>query len=673
LCESRTRTSTPKHGKLIRLANWECQLPHKYIVASTPSANSLDIDIEIETTDTGVKFCTKSLVNCGATGLFMDTEWAHANNVTTHTLTRLIPVYNVDGMPNEGGAICKIADVILWYNRHAEHIQFVITQLGKQSMILGFTWLCKHNPEINWQTKEVCMSRCPARCNTCRLDTKREQKEQCAATAQICACQSSGFPMLIEEVEDKDDCICGGTEESEGGVPRPLPKKSDRFPKDLPDLVDIHDNNNNDDIEIEEGDRIFMATIHLKDIHHFVHASSTGLQRLAKVFMKNSGQASFRDSMPESLHDFEDIFSKESFDSLPNRHKWDHAIELERDPEPGFCKVYPMMLEEQEELDAFLEEALSTGRIRPSRSPIGAPVFFVKKKDGKLHFIQDYHMLNAITRKNRYPLPLIDDLIHRLRGARYFTKLDVRWGYNNVHIKEGNEWKVAFHMNRGLFEPLVMYFSLTNSSTTFQMMMNEIFHNLILQGVVIVYLDNILIFTDTLEEHRRISRIVMERLREHKLYLQHDKCEFEKTCIEYLGVIISHNCVEMNPIKITGVVEWPVPTSKKEVQSFVGFTNFYRRFISNFSHHARALFDLTKKDVRFMWGNCKQDTFDRLKELITSAPVLALLDNECPSCVEADGSGVATGAVLSQLSPEDDKWHVLVQEPQYGPTQLQDT
>jgi len=149
----------------------------------------------------------------------------------------------------------------------------------------------------------------------------------------------------------------------------------------------------------------------------------------------------------------------------------------------------------------------------------------------------------------------------------------------------------------------------------------------------------------------------MERLREHKLYLQHDKCEFEKTHIEYLGVIISHNCVQMDPVKIAGVAEWPVPMSKKEVQSFVGFTNFYCQFISNFSHHAHPLFDLTKKDVRFTWGNCEQDAFDQLKELVTLVPVLALLDNERLYCVEADGSGVATGAVLSQLSPEDDKWH----------------
>jgi hypothetical protein len=164
-----------------------------------------------------------------------------------------------------------------------------------------------------------------------------------------------------------------------------------------------------------------------------------------------------------------------------------------------------MSPEEQKEMDLFLEEALATGRIRPSKSPIGAPVFFIKKKDGKLRFVQDYRALNAITRKNKYPLPLIDDLVHRLTGAKYFTKLDVRWGYNNVRIKEDDEWKAAFRTNRGLFEPLVMYFGLTNSPATFQMMMNEIFHDLILEGVVCVYLDDILIFTSTIEEHRRIS------------------------------------------------------------------------------------------------------------------------------------------------------------------------
>jgi hypothetical protein len=156
--------------------------------------------------------------------------------------------------------------------------------------------------------------------------------------------------------------------------------------------------------------------------------------RLAEAFAKNSKPKGFEDIVPTALHEYADVFSETAFDSLPERRKWDHTIELEREPSPGFRKVYPMTLTEQTEMDTFLEEALATGHIRQSKSPLGAPVFFIKKKDGKLCFVQDYRAFNAITRKNWSPLPLIDDLIHQLKGARYFTKLDVRWGYNNVHI-----------------------------------------------------------------------------------------------------------------------------------------------------------------------------------------------------------------------------------------------
>jgi hypothetical protein len=412
-----------------------------------------------------------------------------------------------------------------------------------------------------------------------------------------------------------------------------------------------------DNVTIEEGDRIFMMMVHPVDPHHFVRASSTVSGRLVEAFARDSKPKHFHDIVPPSLHAYADVFSETTFDSLPERRKWDHAIELEREPSPGFRKVYPMTLTEQMEMDAFLEEALATGRIRQSKSPRGAPVFFIKKKDGKLRFIQDYRALNAITRKNWYPLLLIDDLIHRLKGAHYFTKLDVRWGYNNVRIREGDEWKAAFCTNRGLFEPLVMYFGLTNSPATFQMMMNEIFQDLITEGVISVYLDDILIFTNSLEEHHQITRLVLDRMREHKLYLWPEKCEFEKTKIEYLGVIISHNKVEMDLVKIAGVADWPTPSNKKEVQSFVSFVNFYRCFIPGFSHHARALFDLTMKDVRFIWGLPQEDSFMKLKELVTSAPVLVLPDDDLPFRLEADGSGIATGAVLSQQSVDNNAWH----------------
>ena len=200
--------------------------------------------------------------------------------------------------------------------------------------------------------------------------------------------------------------------------------------------------------------------------------------------------------------------------------------------------------------------------------------------------------------KNKYPLLLIPELIAKLWGAKYFTKLDIWWGFNNVRIKEGDKWKAVFQMNWGLFKPLIMFFSLSNSPATFQTMMDDVFDELISEGVIVVYLDNILIFVETLKEHWKVTQQVMELLEKNKLYLRADKYEFEKTMIEYLGVIILHNSVEMDLVKIAGIRDWPAPTNKKEVQSFLGFTNFYWRFIQDSSEHARPLFDVT-------WNNAK--------------------------------------------------------------------
>ncbi len=202
-----------------------------------------------------------------------------------------------------------------------------------------------------------------------------------------------------------------------------------------------------------------------------------------------------------------------------------------------------------------------------------------------------------------------------------------------------------------------MFFSLTNSPATFQTMMDDIFDELITEGVIMVYLDDILIFMETLKEHRRVTQRVMELLEKNKLYLRADKCEFEKTMIEYLGVIISHNSVVMDPVKIAGIKDWPVPTNKKEVQSFLGFTNFYRRFIQGFSKHARPLFDLTQKDAKWSWSAAEQAAFDGLKESVTSAPVLISPDSTKPFRIKADSSDFTTGAVLSQISADDGKWH----------------
>jgi hypothetical protein len=207
-----------------------------------------------------------------------------------------------------------------------------------------------------------------------------------------------------------------------------------------------------------------------------------------------------------------------------------------------------------------------------------------------------------------------------------------------------------------MFEPLVMLFGLTNSPATFQTMMNVIFQDLVMAGSVCVYIDDILIFTKTIEEHRRITRLVLDRLRQHKLFLRPDKCEFEKTRVEYLRLIISEGQAEMDPVKVAGVAEWPTPKNKKEVQQFLGFVNFYRRFVKDFSHHARPLFDLTGC-AEWNWGSEQQTAFDELRRRITSTPILSFAQDDKPFRLEADSSDYATGAVLSQQTDSDGKWH----------------
>jgi len=250
-----------------------------------------------------------------------------------------------------------------------------------------------------------------------------------------------------------------------------------------------------------------MTQILLEPTAEDLRATSTTSQKLAEGAHRSA--EAWREPFipPDCVRGFESVFAKEDFDILLEHRQWDHTIKLITGLEPKSSKVYPLSLVEQKELDAFLEENLRTGQICPSKSPMTAPVFFIKKKDGSLWLVQDYHALNSMTVKNKYPL--ISELVSQLRGARYFTKLDVRWGFNNVCIKPGDEWKAAFRTNRGLFEPLVMFFGIINSPATFQTMMNNIFQNLIAKGIVVVYLDDILIFTKTKEEHKQAVRRVL--------------------------------------------------------------------------------------------------------------------------------------------------------------------
>jgi hypothetical protein len=310
--------------------------------------------------------------------------------------------------------------------------------------------------------------------------------------------------------------------------------------------------------------------------------------------------------IPKEYRRFAKVFSEEESKQFPLRRSCDHAIEFKPGtPDAIECKIYPMTRAKDEALDVFIDEQLEKGYIRSSKSQYASSFFFIKKKDSKLRPVQDYRRVNAWTVRNQYPLPLIGDLIHDLGGAIVFTKFNIRQGYNNIRIKEGDEHKAAFKTRHGLFEPMVMYFGLCNSPATFQAFMNNIFRPTIakhdLLGTAIrVYMDDIAVATkislspsQAHAAHVAAVTDVLQVALKHDLYFKLEKCVFHATSIDYLGVILEKGVTCMDPVKILGIKDWPTPKTVKDVRSFLGFCNFYRPFIRGFVTVACPLNELT--------------------------------------------------------------------------------
>ena len=310
---------------------------------------------------------------------------------------------------------------------------------------------------------------------------------------------------------------------------------------------------------------------------------------------------------------------------------------------------------ERQAMTKYIEVSLKAGLIRRSSSPAGAGFFFVGKKDGSHRPCINYSRLNAITIKNRYPLPLMSSVFDQILQAHIFTKLDLRNAYHLVRIREGDEWKTGFNTPSGHYEYLVMPFGLTNAPAVFQAMINDVLRDF-LDKFVYVYLDAILIYSPDLVSHRHHVSQILERLLDNQRFVKAEKSEFHLSTVTFLGFIVSPGKVEMDPAKISAVAEWPTPTSRKKVQQFLGFANFYRRFIRGFSSIAAPLHALTSPRVLFVWSPEAESSFNEFKRHFTSAPILTLPDPQRQSVVEVDASSDCVGAVLSQRSA-DGKMH----------------
>ena len=357
------------------------------------------------------------------------------------------------------------------------------------------------------------------------------------------------------------------------------------------------------------------------------------------------------EAVPQEYQDLKQAFDPANATRLPEHREYDCALELE-DKIPRHQEMYKLPEPHKVALKAYVAEMLDLKRIRPSNSPCAFPIFF-KPEPGKLRPIVDYSALNAVVKKDSFPLPLIQVILENVQGSTIFTKLDLPAAYNLIRIREGDEWKTAFRTPDGLFEYVVMPFGLTNAPAVFQRFMNHIFNDF-LHIFVEVYIDDILIYSKNLEEHVEHVRKVMERLLENGLYVKGTKCEFHKPSIKFVGHIISGTHLLMDPKKVSTIGEWPEPKTVKQLRRFLGFANFYRKFIRNFAELATPLTNLTKKDLVFQWSQEVGLAFETLKECFVSGPVLRHPDQAKPFFVETDASNVALGCVLMQENEEND-------------------
>jgi hypothetical protein len=354
-----------------------------------------------------------------------------------------------------------------------------------------------------------------------------------------------------------------------------------------------------------------------------------------------------RTKLPEHYHMFLPLFDQKEANKLPPHRECDHKIELQPGTVAPSGPLYNMSQDELRVLRKWLHENLEKGFIRASTSPAASPVLFAKKPGGGLRFCVDYRALNALTIKNRYPLPLIQETLAQLSKAKFYTKLDVVSAFNKIRIADGHEWLTAFNTRYGLFESLVMPFGLSNAPATFQARINEVLHPF-LDVFCTAYIDDVLVYSDSLEEHRIHVKRVLHSLQQAGLQLDIKKCEFEKTEVTYLGMIISDQGVQMDPAKVACIREWHTPRDVKDVQGFLGFANFYRRFIKEFSRTVRPLVNLTRKGERFSWTVACQNAFVKLKHSFTTAPLLRHFDPAKEIFVETDASDFVSSGILSQ-------------------------
>lgn len=487
-----------------------------------------------------------------------------------------------------------------------EELDLDVTTLDHCDVILGKPWLTKHNPEINWKTNKVFIS------------TPENPRYDLSAP------ENSLDPKNLKTVAAPPlDTLKPSDQPQEAAAPRIIEMSALQVKK----------------LAASNPDSLFLIVIE----PDCSDATADPPATIATVVISQYSN----EWTQKLLKEYQDVFPDDLPPGLPPQRAVDHRIELLPGSQPVCHPLIRMSPRELDILKKHLADLNNKEFIEPSISPWGANIVFAHKKDGEIRVCYDYRPVNKQSVKNKYPLPRTDELFDRLRGAKYFTKLDLRSGYHQIRVAPEDVPKTAFRTRYGSFQFRVLPFGLTNAPATFQALMNSVFADY-LDDFIIVYLDDILIYSKTKEQHERHVRLALDRLRQHKLYAKASKCEFMKETISFLGHTLTPDGIRVDDSKIAVIKQWPQPKNIHALRSFIGLANYYRRFVRDFSKLAAPLTGLLRKDVPYLWTTEHQQAFDKLKTALSSTPVIASPDPDKPYLLTTDASDTAIGAVLTQ-------------------------
>ncbi|MGI0135350.1 MAG: reverse transcriptase domain-containing protein [Candidatus Micrarchaeaceae archaeon] len=590
------------------------------------------------------------LLDSGSSSNFISTEYAKRHKLRSKRLENEQVVTLADG--TEYRVNRAVSNALVCWNGWQGRVSLLLLPLSGNDAILGMAWLTKYNPRIDWKTGEL-RATAPA--------TGLSSDGAGSVTSVVGANPSQNQPasnsnsnrhvasrLAVTPLESNS--ISG----SEGNTSTLCLLTAKEWRR-----------------ECWNGSEVGMVLVRDADPESTTQQSETGRERKRPEQGRSRGNESIRRTNGKQLvqglaaienrvstaklnvalngilNEFSDVFPDDLPIGLPKRRAVDHRIVLMPNSTPPSRPANRTSPADSLELKKQLDDLMAHGFIEPSTSPFGAPVLFVRKKDGTVRMCIDYRALNRVTEKNTAGLPRMDELFDRLAGAKIFSKLDLRSGYHQIRVHPDDVEKTAFNTRYGHYQYTVLPFGLTNAPATFSALMQQIFDPLI-DKFVLVFLDDILIYSRNEAEHADHLRRVLEILRKERLYAKKSKCDFGKSQVNFLGHVISSEGISVEAEKVEAIAKWPDCSNVSELRSFLGLANFYRRFVEGFAAKSHELTELTKKQSKWEWGEAQQRGFQAIKRAISSAPVLIPPNPSLPYTISTDASGYGIGAVLQQ-------------------------